>query len=92
MDQDNENLGVKFEEDKWKKSAPSFADETPKIVQLVMKWSGGTISENQAGYVLFGFVAVAIIVSLFLFFSGGGANDADLKLQKLYPPGSPVIR
>ena len=94
MDQNHEILGIKFEEDKWRggQTTPSFADETPKIVQLVIKWSGGTITERQAEYVLFGFVVLAIVISLFLFFSGGGSNDADLKLQKLYPPGSSVLR
>jgi hypothetical protein len=65
----------------------------PKIVQLVIKWSGGAIKEErQAEYVLLGFVIVAIIVSLFLILGGGTSkNDTDLKLQKLYLPGSSVI-
>ena len=40
---------------------------TPKIVRLVMKFSGGAIKEEkQAEYVLFGFVVVAVIISVFL--------------------------
>ena len=62
---------IKFEEDKWKQSVPFFQNETPKIVQLVIKWSGGVIKEQkQAEYVLLGVVILAIIVSIFLFFGG----------------------
>ncbi|MFA4975410.1 MAG: hypothetical protein WC839_03065 [Candidatus Paceibacterota bacterium] len=53
--------------------------ETPKMVQWVIKYSGGIIKEQrQAEYILLGFVVVAIVVSLFLFF-GGSKNN----LQKL---------
>ena len=41
--------------------------EVPKMVQLVMKWSGFK-EQKQAEYVLLGFVVVAIGVSLYLFF------------------------
>ena len=52
--------------------ATSQTSDAPKIVQLVMKISGGAIKdERQAEYVLLGFVVVAIIVSLFLFLGGG---------------------
>ncbi len=48
---------------------------TPKIIGWTMKISGGLIkNKNQAQYALLGFVVVAIIVSLFLFFGGGGAK------------------
>jgi len=73
--------GVKFETDSYK--AVRFYDETdaPKIVQLVMKYSGGAIKEQkQAEYVLFGFVVLTIIISLFLFF-GGGTSEPDLLLD-----------
>jgi|SRR3989344_1820731 len=46
---------------------------TPKIVRLVMKLSG-VKDERSAEYVLFGFVIVAIAVSLFLFFGGGSSS------------------
>ena len=73
----NNDLGIKFEEDKYKQAMPSFTDETPGIIRLVIKWSGGAIKDQcQAEYVLLGFVILAIIISLFLFFrnSGSGAN------------------
>lgn len=70
-----ETSGVKFETDSYK--AVKFYNETstPKMVQLVMKWSGGAIKEQkQAEYILFGFVLLAIGVSLFLFFSSGNTS------------------
>jgi len=48
-----------------------FLPGTPKVIQWMIKYSGGLIkNERQASYVIFGFVALAIIVSLFLFFGG----------------------
>ena len=42
--------------------------ETPKIVQWVIKISGGGIkNEKQAQYVLLGFVVIVVGISLFLF-------------------------
>ena len=43
------------------------AQEVPKMVQLVMKWSG-VKDQRQAEYILLGFVIVAIGVSVFLVF------------------------
>ena len=49
--------------------AQIFYPGTPKIVQWLIKHSGGLIKdESQASYVLIGFAAAGIIVSLFLFF------------------------
>lgn len=49
----------------------SQTSEIPKMVQLVMKYSGGAIKEQrQAEYVLLGFVFVVIAISLYLFFGG----------------------
>ena len=56
---------------------------TPKIIQWIIKYSGGLIkNEKQAAYVLMGFAALAIIVSLVLF-SGGektAGNPKDIKI------------
>ena len=59
--------GVKFETDSYK--AMKFYNETtaPKMVQLVMKWSGGAIKQRQAEYVLLG-LAVAMFALSFYFF------------------------
>lgn len=48
-----------------------YQDNKPsKIVQWIIKYSGGTVKdENQANYVLIVFVMVTIIYSLFLLFS-----------------------
>lgn len=67
----NNEAGIKFEEDKWRQSPQSFADENPKMIQLVMKYSGGAVKDRrQAEYVLFGLSVLMIIISLFLFFGG----------------------
>jgi hypothetical protein len=40
-----------------------------KLAEALVKYSGGLIKdENQASYVILGFVVLAIIISLFLFF------------------------
>ncbi len=68
----------------------SEISDVPKMVQLVMKWSGFK-EQKQAEYALLGFVIVAIAISLFLIF-GGNSNEVDIKQQKLYPPGSSALR
>jgi hypothetical protein len=70
----------------------SPTSDSPKIVQLIMKISGGAIKdERQAEYVLLGFVVVAIIVSLFLVFSGGGGPNIPLPrgAKIIYPQNEP---
>ena len=81
---DDSSSRIKFEGEQ-QYVRPYYSD-TPKIIQLVMKYSGGLVKdEKQANYVLIGFVVVAIIVSLFLFFGGGGVK----KGPKL-PPSLPT--
>jgi len=48
------------------KKAPEVSknSDAPKMVQLVMKWSG-VKEQRQAEYILLGFVVVAMIVSIF---------------------------
>lgn len=89
MDQNNDDRGidlshalgdsssrVKFEGEEFRHQ--SFQTPTPKIVQWVIKYSGGYVKdEKQASYVLLGFVAVAVIVSLFLIFGGGLGTSTD---------------
>jgi hypothetical protein len=71
----NEVQGVQFEEDQWKSSLPSFAEEGPWIVRLLIKYSGGTVKDQRtAEYVLLGVVVVAVGISLFLFF---GMNNIE---------------
>jgi len=48
-----------------------FHSETPKIIQWLIKYSGGLIkNEKQAYYVLLGFVIIAVIISFYLILSG----------------------
>ena len=60
--------GVKFETDSYK--AMKFYNETtaPKMVQLVMKWSGGAIKQRQAEYVLLGLAVAMFALSFYFFF------------------------
>lgn len=76
--------GVKFETDSWK--AVKFYGETntPKIVKLVMKYSGGAIKEQKtAEYVLLGIVILMFAVSFYLFFGGGGSGSPRLSNEEL---------
>ena len=60
--------------------------EPPKMVQWVIKISGGSIkNEKQAQYILLGFAILSIIVSLFLFLGGGSRS-------KKIPPMTPEQR
>ena len=73
MDQNNEPPKIVFEGEEFQRPRQSFQTPTPKIVELVIKYSGGAIKdEKQANYVLIGFVAVAIIIVFVFLFSGGG--------------------
>ena len=69
MDQNNEPGKIVFEGEKFQRTRQSFQTPTPKIVEWVIKYSGGYIKdEKQASYFLIGFVVVAIIVSFLSFF------------------------
>lgn len=81
MDPNNEPKGIKFETDSYKAVKFYNESDTPKIVKIVMKYSGGAIKdEKQASYALFGFVVLAILVSLFLFF-GTGPRSSNGKID-----------
>ena len=83
------DTGVKFEDTGWRAVRYYKESLTPKIIQWVAKYTG--LSEIQAGYVLLGLALIAIVVSLFLFFSGGETRPSispnDLRLT----PPSGVI-
>jgi|GEM_PF-901415 len=86
MDQNNEDRGIdlshalddsssriKFEGEEFQRPSRSFQTPSPKIVQWVIKYSGGLVKdEKQASYVLIGFVVLAIVVVIIFLFSGGG--------------------
>ncbi len=68
--------GVDFEVDE----LSSVVHKTTRVTvgQRLVRRSGGLIkNENQANYVLFGFVVLAIIVSIFLILKGGTIGRPD---------------
>ena len=67
-------------EQKQKTPEVEQVSDVPKMVQLVMKWSGFK-EQKQAEYVLLGFVVTAIGVSLFLFFLKGGAIKKNVNVE-----------
>ena len=86
MDQNNEPPKIVFEGEEFRQPSQSFQTPTPKIVEWVIKYSGGAIKdEKQANYVLIGFVAVAIIASLFLFFGGGSQDSPPERVMSEFP-------
>jgi len=57
-----------------------FDPETPRMARWVIKYSGGIVKdERQASYVLIGFVVLAIIFSLFMFFNQNKTPDVRLE-------------
>ena len=51
---------------------PVFNEETPKIVRLLVRYSGGLIKDvKQAVYALWVFAAIMIIGTLILFYKSG---------------------
>ncbi len=67
--------GVKFYDTRVEPSYPN--PKTPKLIQWVIKYSGGLIkNEKQAQYAILVVVAVIFIISIFLFASAfkGGAK------------------
>lgn len=65
-----------------------FRPGTPKIIRWLIKYSGGLIkNENQAAYVLIGFVVLAIIILLFLFL--GGEKSVKFEVPPLQTPPMP---
>ncbi|MCX6785412.1 MAG: hypothetical protein NTZ18_01000 [Candidatus Komeilibacteria bacterium] len=79
---DNSGAGLKFK-DEQQMPGRIFQPGTSKIIQLVIKYSGGLIkNKRQANHVLIGFILLAVIVSLFLIFNGGGTagSPKDIKI------------
>lgn len=88
----NSGTGVEFDE---YKNTRSYDDEDAgdsKMVRLAIKHSGGLIkNKKQANFVLLGIALVAVIISLFVSFSGGKAKPVYNK--NVIPgamPGMPI--
>ncbi|MEK7176927.1 MAG: hypothetical protein AAB719_01345 [Patescibacteria group bacterium] len=73
MDINNEPKKVVIEEDGgWQALKYYRQPEPPKVITLIMKYSGGVVKNHkQAEYVLLGLTVLAIIISIFLFSSAG---------------------
>ena len=53
--------------------------DTPKMVQIIIKYSGGLIkNEEQADYLIFALAIVALIISFHLFFNAGKPERENL--------------
>jgi len=64
-------LDVKSQGRQWS-SGVYVSPFAPKIIQWVVRYSGGLIrNEKQAYYVVFGLIVFVVIISLFLIFSRG---------------------
>ncbi|MFA6338901.1 MAG: hypothetical protein WCW87_02500 [Candidatus Paceibacterota bacterium] len=70
MDQNNKSSKVTFADDELQRSVQSFQAQSPKMIQWIIKYSGGNINEKQANYILIGFSILVFIISLFLLFGG----------------------
>jgi len=80
------NGDVQFDTDKYR--MPRYKAEPPKVVQWVMKYSGGLVKDaRQASYVLLGLAAVAIIISLLLMFGLPGSSAPTKPLLREAHPG-----
>ncbi|MBI3305785.1 hypothetical protein HYZ82_01470 [Candidatus Nomurabacteria bacterium] len=69
-------------------TAISLSDGRPKMIRWVMKLSGGKLGEQQAQYVLLGFVIAVIGISLFLFFNSSSQTSSGkaLPYEETYKP------
>jgi len=80
-----ESPKIIFEEDQWQSPTRHSLPQTPKVIRWVMRYSGGRVKDRKkAEYILVGFVVIAFIVSLFLFFGGGNTAD-DLENMEILP-------
>lgn len=81
---DSGNLDIHFEEDQWKQSMSSSLPKTPKMMQLIIKYSGGAVKdEKQASYVLLAIVIINISIAAFLVF-----GDSFSPSQNIVPPSA----
>lgn len=69
---DPRDTRVQFE-DSWQGARPYVPPENAGVSNWIIKYSGGHIKDKtQANIFLLVFVIIAVIVSLVLFFGGGG--------------------
>lgn len=78
---------VEFEETRI--SSPVRYKNTPKMLEWVIKYSGGLIkNERQANFVLLVFVILSIILTLYVFFKSGPSTEppTDLMIEQAGSP------
>ena len=69
------DTGVKFEGEQ--RYARSYYPGTPKVIQWVIKYSGGLVKdERQASYVLIGFFILAVIIFSIIVFGNGNERPS----------------
>ena len=102
MNQEEENngaidlskpLGSSGEESQYEvqSSEQVFRPGTPKIIQCLIEHSGGLVkNERQAQYLIFGFIALMVIISLFLVFGGDGEEFTPEEQLYLNTPSSQI--
>ena len=74
----SKNSGLEFEDSGWRAIKYYREPATPKIIELIVKYSGGLIKDvNQARYFLLSFVVIAMIISLYLLL-GQGDTTGDI--------------
>ncbi|MBU6431614.1 hypothetical protein KGQ29_04585 [Patescibacteria group bacterium] len=85
----NSRPTVEFEEYGISRSYRDSSADTPKIIRLVIRYSGGLIKDGkQASFVLLGFAAVAIIISAVLLLDAGVRHSP----PPLGGPLSPLLK
>ncbi len=84
MNPNNEEQKIVFEGEEFQRSFKSFQErQTPKIIEWIIKYSGGYITDaKQANYLLIGFVIVMLILSFFLIFNSSESinNSNNIKI------------
>ena len=82
--QDHEISGVKFEDTGYQAVKYYREMATPKIIKLVMKYSGGAIKEErQAEYALLGLILVAIVLAFIIWPSSSSLKLSPEEIQKI---------
>lgn len=86
MDQNNEPGKIVFEGEEFQRPSQSFQTPTPKIVEWVIKYSGGLIKdEKQANYILIGFVVLVVIISLMVIFTSSSQELPPERVMREFP-------
>ncbi len=81
MDENNQDNEMQFQESQYGSNLGQAGDKETKIsfqqklVDLIIKFSGGKINENQATLILFGVAGFFVVVALFLIINSFGGES-----------------